>query len=570
MECVASLVSDRRGEREVHTNGGNGWVAVEKGRGGGMDLFGDDESDGGSAEAVPVPVQASAGKGRLKKGGVRVWGEGGKGDVAERKETLKSLAKKRAAEEEAAEARKRKRVSGGGGSSKRAGRSSRGAGEGNGGEEEEEEEDGGERAEEARLAAAAFAAADEAQPSRKKVEMKGAAKGGKAKGKGKGSASATVEEVTKDIFGEDDEDGDSGSDLELEPEDVALLDDTELVREDDGDFEEGLIGDDDGDGGGAHGASSAGKGKGAVQGESEFDKYFTSRRVRKVQRSHEEVKEEVVNFITRMDLAADADVEANRKGRPCVSKLKMCREVLVVMRKRGLGFILLDEGVLSVLSNWLALMPDGSLPSAKVRSTVLEALVGFHIPVDSEEERAVIKKSGIAGRVMLLTKIPEESEARKTTAHELLKRWSRPIFKKNVDYMDAAREERARTTVDSTAFGKARPSVPLNHQDRPPVAPRASEKHSLFKKGIAAASGGDGAPTQTRMPAPLSLDYSVRPDNTIVHGSSLSESQRDAMRSELKTGMAAKMSNKMRTIRQSKTKARNAQQVSIEGRGMYT
>ena len=533
-----------------------------------MDLFGDDESDDGrSTEALPIvePV----GRRRLKKSGARVRGSAAgaaEGDGitneenAGRKGLLKNLAKKRAAEVEAAGeeekqgeggARKKKRVVGG--------RSSR-RGEGPGGASLDVMDREDEDRIEAREASAAMAAAEEALSSKKALELNSSTK----KGKGK----ATVAEVTKDIFGDDS--GDSDSDAELEPEDLALLDDTELVKEEDGDFDDGLIEDErDADGDAGDFDKSLGKGKVAAQGESEFDQYFSSRRLKKVQRSHDEIKEEVVNFITRMDLAADADVDANRKGHPCVSKLKMCKEVLVVMRKRGLGFILLDEGVLSVLSNWLALMPDGSLPSEKVRNTVLDALVGFHIPVETEEERAVIKKSGIAGRIMLLTRIPEESEERKTIAHELLKRWSRPIFRKNIDFMDAARADRANTTVDSTSVGKARPSGSMLRTDGLVTSARAAAKHSLFKKGIIAAPSEGGASMQTRMPAPLSRDYVVRPDNNIVHGSSLSESQRDAMRSDLKSGMTAKMTNKMRNIRQGKTKSRNAQQVSVEGRGMY-
>lgn len=109
--------------------------------------------------------------------------------------------------------------------------------------------------------------------------------------------------------------------------------------------------------------------------------------------------------------------------RPAFQKRKMLKVVRTTLLRMDLFEALLDNGMMSAISDWLAPLPDKSLPSLEVRSTLLKILEGYP-PLD----QGILKQSGLGKAVMFLFKHPKELRENKIIASKLIREWSRPIF----------------------------------------------------------------------------------------------------------------------------------------------
>lgn len=109
--------------------------------------------------------------------------------------------------------------------------------------------------------------------------------------------------------------------------------------------------------------------------------------------------------------------------RPAFQKRKMLKVVRTTLLRMDLFEALLDNGMMSAISDWLAPLPDKSLPSLEVRSTLLKILEGYP-PLD----QGILKQSGLGKAVMFLFKHPKELQENKIIASKLIREWSRPIF----------------------------------------------------------------------------------------------------------------------------------------------
>ena len=136
---------------------------------------------------------------------------------------------------------------------------------------------------------------------------------------------------------------------------------------------------------------------------------------KKKRRQHEQTLQDiqatVESFLARMEAAAEADMDANTKGKPAIQKLRMLPDVQDILSNQNVHNEFLDGGLLGVFKAWIEPMPDGSLPNITVRSAVLKLLAQLPIDISYEGRKEQLKKSGLGKVVMFLFKLPDETAA---------------------------------------------------------------------------------------------------------------------------------------------------------------
>ncbi|KAB2063241.1 hypothetical protein ES319_A10G203200v1 [Gossypium barbadense] len=156
--------------------------------------------------------------------------------------------------------------------------------------------------------------------------------------------------------------------------------------------------------------------------EAMFDK--VKRRKKMEETSSPEIGLLVEKAMAQMEIAATEDIELNIQNKPAIRKIQMLPLLTDFLSKKKLQQEFLGHGVLTLLKSWLEPLPDGSLPNATLRSSILNILTQV-MPVDIslEDGRKQLKKSGRL-----------ETTANRKLAKHLVQNWCRTIFNKTTSY----------------------------------------------------------------------------------------------------------------------------------------
>lgn len=256
----------------------------------------------------------------------------------------------------------------------------------------------------------------------------------------------------------------------------------------------------------------------------------------------------IADMVQKMKMAAEEDRELNTNKKAATKKLKYLPFVNSQLKKADLHIAFLDCGILSAMTEWLAPLPDRSLPHLAIRDCFLKILIEFP-PIGTDS----LKSSGIGKAIMYVYKHPKETKENKIKAGRLINEWSRPIFNLTSNYSMLSKEDREERDYQQ---------LPKKQRvlEEGEATPRRDIDKAMSHDEKALRPGDKGWVYRARVPMPSNKDYVVRPKWNVEEHPQGGPTKKNLSRYE----------KQMRAFQEKKRrqKAQRAVTISIEGRNM--
>jgi transcription factor SPN1 len=229
---------------------------------------------------------------------------------------------------------------------------------------------------------------------------------------------------------------------------------------------------------------------------------------KRTQKKLGELEEEVKEFLTQMERAADLDDGAIRERRPATAKLNMLPRVLEMLARRDLTRLLLDFELLGICKRWIQPLPNGTLGNVTLRQQLLDAI--SKMTGNDGVNPSDLKRSEFGKVVMTLYMHKSETPAMKRQHKKLIEQWSRPIFQKSGNMRDL--QHVGRQAGGLTAVAAAARASTASAATQAAAASATSGERDI-QDMIASGSKSATKESSNRVHVPFSkgFQYSVRP-----------------------------------------------------------